>query len=371
VLNLTRNLTELGNSITLIAPKRGRDITSQYDGQFKQVHRLRSFFLPGWPYPTLRSVSIPKYFGSEIKSIIRNGDFDLIHVHDPHYPFSWFGVKSAKKYGIPSVLTLHGMYSLNPNVLGGKTMIEQLFNKYFLKRTFSNINAVIGLTEQITNYARIFCNQSGRYFTIPNGVDVELYKENMKLKNKYRQEHNINTNSLVILFLGRIEEVKGIIEFVNAAKNLVRNKKIEVLIVGEGSLDNRVKLILKGIERIHLLPWQPVQDIHKFYIASDIFVLPSKFEGVPLTIIEAMNAGLYIVYTPVGGIPEFIEDYPRKTLLNTGSSKEIINVLTEIISHYSDTNGKDAALNYARKFDWKNLAQDTIKVYEKCFIGKK
>jgi len=258
------------------------------------------------------------------------------------------------------------MYSLNPNVMGGKTVIEQLINKYFLKKIFSNINAVIGLTDQVTNYARIFCNQSAKFFTIPNGVDVELYKENMNSKNEFRQQFNIGANSIVILFLGRLEQVKGIIEFAHAVKNLVKNKKIEILIVGGGTLENKVKSILKGIERIHILPWQPVENIHQFYIASDIFVLPSKFEGVPLTIIEAMNAGLHIVYTPVGGIPEFIHDYSRKTQLNAITSEEIQNILSEIISHFSSTKNIENSLNYARKFDWKNLAHETIKVFEEC-----
>ena len=89
-----------------------------------------------------------------------------------------------------------------------------------------------------------------------------------------------------------------------------------------------------------------------------------------MTIIEAMNAGLHIVYTPVGGIPDVIEDYSRKTLLKTGSDKEIQNVLTEIISHYS-TEGKDEALHYAQKFDWHKVAQETFKAYTECQITTK
>ena len=175
----------------------------------------------------------------------------------------------------------------------------------------------------------------------------------------------------MILFLGRFEQVKGIIEFENAVKNILKNFQVEVLIVGGGSLEDKAKLILKGIKRVHFVPWQPVKDIHKFYIASDIYVLPSKFEGLPLTMIEAMNAGLHIVYTPVGGIPEVIEGYSRKTLLKTPSSKEIQNVLSKLISEYSSSEGIDEALEYARKFDWHNLAQETINVFDECLNHKK
>ena len=137
-----------------------------------------------------------------------------------------------------------------------------------------------------------------------------------------------------------------------------------MLIVGAGSQENNIKSILKGIDRIHFFPWQSPQEIHKFYIASDIFVIPSRYEGFPLTLIEAMNAGLHIVYTPVGGMPEAIEGYSLKTCIKITSSEEIQNVLTEIISHYSFKEDLNESLNYARKFDWHNLAQETIKVYD-------
>ena len=269
------------------------------------------------------------------------------------------------------MLTSHGMWALDPNVMGKKTKLEKLFNKIIYSRLLKKIDAVIGLTDQITNFAKQMSKKESIFFTIPNGVNTSLFIENFERKNEYREKYSLEKESIVILFLGRFEQVKGIIEFAESVKTIIKNKKIEVLIVGGGSLENKIKTILKGIGQIHIFPWQNADKIHEFYIASDIFILPSRFEGLPLTIIEAMNAGLHIVYTPVGGIPEFIEGYPRKTILHTGSSKEIKNVLTEIITHYSNSVGKDIAINYARKFDWSNLAQANIKVYEECLIDKK
>jgi len=364
VFHLTRNLSEIGSTFSIITPKLSRVRTSQYYEHFKNVYQLNSFFLPGWPYPTLRSFGIPKDFGSKIKSVIRNGDFDIVHVHGHHYPFSWLAVKWAKKYEIPIVLTLHGMYALNPNVLGGKTMIENLLNKYFFKKIFSNINAVIGLTEEITNYAKIFTNES-QYYTIPNGVDVMVYKENLKRKNEYRKHYNIGNNSTVILFRGRFEHVKGILEFAKAAKKIVKNDKIEIVIVGGGSLAASLKVIVSGINRIHLFDWQPDDKIHELYIASDIFVIPSRFEALPLAIMEAMNAGLHIVYSPVGGVPEILKKYPRRTPIQDISHIEIENVLSKVISNF-DVENVTESLSYAGKFDWKSIATDTYKVYTEC-----
>jgi len=298
VLNLNTRLAKLGDNITIVTPKWfHHKISSHTD--FNEVFRINSVYLPGWPYPTLRSVSIPIDFGIKLESIIRKGNFDFIHVHGHHYPISWMAINFAHKHGIPSVLTLHGMYALNPNVLGGRSRIEDFFNRHLFTKILSKTTAVIGLTAQLTNYAKQFGKESIKYFTIPNGADTARYIENMKRKNEFREKYKIDKDHIVILFCGRFEQVKGIIEFTNAAKNIVRTKGVEVVIVGGGSLESFVRSILKCIDGIHLLGWQPAENIHELFIASDIFVIPSNFEALPLTVIEAMNAGLHIVYTPV------------------------------------------------------------------------
>jgi len=366
VLNLNNNLIKQGHDVTVIAPKHIGESISKPQEYSSEVYRINSIYLPGWPYSTLTSISFPIDFGLKIKSIMKKGNFDIVHVHAQHFPITWFAINAAHKLNLPCVLTSHGMWALNPKVMGGKTRIEDYFNKFVYTKLLKKTNVVIGLTNEIRDFAKQLGDKDKKYFTISNGANTAIYKDNLKRKKEFRNEYHLSQESKMVLFRGRFEEVKGIIEFVKAAKNIVKNKQIEVIIVGGGTLQNKVESTLKGIERIHLFSWQPVQDIHKLNIASDIFVLPSKFEGVPLIMIEAMNAGLHIVYTPVGGIPEFIEGYSRKTLLKNGSSEEIQNALNEIIPHFSSTRGMDESLNYARKFDWENLTQETTKVYSEC-----
>lgn len=368
VLNLGKKLVEQGNNISIIAPKRISDKLETWNSNFKHVFRINSIYLPPFPYPTLKSVSIPIDFGLKIRSIIRNGNFDIVHVHGHHYPISWIAINSAHKYGIPSVLTLHGMYALNPNVLGGKSRTEDFFNRYVFSKILSKTNAVIGLTEEVTNYAKRFGKDSTKYFTIPNGVNVAIYADNLKRKIEYRRKYHINEFSTVVLFCGRFEQVKGIIEFSEAAKNIVKKDGVEVVIVGGGSLEPTIQSILKDVDGIHLLKWQPSEKIHELYIASDIFVIPSKFEALPLTIIEAMSAGLHILYTPVGGIPEILKRYSRKTTLAKVSADEIYDVLNDLIPNFSASD--TLSFTYAQKFDWSNIAISTNQVYEECINAK-
>ena len=367
VFNLNTRLAKIGNEISIIVPKHVNEKIIEIDKNFKQVNRLNALYLPGWPYPTLRSVSIPLDLGKKIQTIIKNGSFDIIHVHGHHYPTSWITINAAHKLGIPCVMTMHGMYALDPNVIDGRTKLEDYFNKYYFTKILSKTNAVIGTTDIIIDYAKKFGNESIKYFKISNGVDTLKFKENLKRKKEYRQKYNLDNDKLVLLFRGRFEQVKGIIEFAHSAKKLIKNNDdIEIVIVGGGSLESSLKEILKGIKHIHIFDWQPFEHIHELYIASDIFVIPSKFEAQGITLIEAMNAGLHIVYSPVGGIPETVKDYPLKTMLYDISVDEIQGVLTNLISNFSIDKISEPSQTFIQNFDWGNIATETCKVYEEC-----
>ena len=78
-----------------------------------------------------------------------------------------------------------------------------------------------------------------------------------------------------------------------------------------------------------------------------------------------MNAGLHIVYTPVGGIPDILEEYFPKTMLIATSIEEIQKTLITLLEYYtSPLQAMDSSIYYAQKFDWNNIASDVNKVYE-------
>ena len=366
VFNLNINLVKQGNKVSIIAPKGIREQITELEQNFDQVYRLSSFYFPGWPYPTMQSMSIPLQIGKEIQNIMKNGSFDFIHVHGHHYPISWIAINAAKKFGIPCVLTMHGMYALNPNVKDGRTKIEDYFNKYYFTKILAKTTAVIGTTEIVVNYAKKFGKDSIKYFKISNGVNTIQFKENLKRKEEYRQKYNIGNDKLVILFRGRFEHVKGVIEFAKAANKIIKNKNIEIILLGGGPLESSVKEILNGIDRIHILGWQPLEQIHELYIASDIFVMPSRLEAQGITVIEAMQAELHIVYSPIGGIPETVEGYSAKTKLNEVSVNEIHKVLTDLISNFPKQNIVKSSYSNTQNFDWSHIATETSKVYEAC-----
>ncbi|HEU5120245.1 MAG TPA: glycosyltransferase family 4 protein, partial [Candidatus Nitrosocosmicus sp.] len=135
VFNLCVELDKLNLDVHIIT---SRNILSRNHNDEKResdrVIEIKSVHLPGWPYSTLRNFSFPADLGYKVNAIIKNGRFDLIHVHGHHYPICWIALYSAHKNKVPTVLSLHGTYALNPTKLGGQSSIEDLFNKYIFRR---------------------------------------------------------------------------------------------------------------------------------------------------------------------------------------------------------------------------------------------
>lgn len=331
------------------------------------IFRLKTIFPPSWPYPALSSQGFTLDAGKTIKRIVTKHRIDLIHAHGHHYFLSWKAIDVAKDLGLPSVLTLHGLHALSP-ANGLANIVEEIFNHTVFRQELTKVSAIIGLTPKITDYARKYGPSSKNYFTIPNGVDQRIFGSNRKSRVNYRKKYGIDQNSIVVLFRGRFATVKGVLELAEASKLVAkRNSRAYFLFVGGGSLLNKLAEILAPIEQnCKIIGWSPANDIHELYIASDIFILPSKSEALPLTILEAMAARLHIVATPVGGIPEVLQMYPHKNFIEKLHPSEICNSILGAIAALEKRTLEPQPEQYEclKKFDWQKVACQVEDVYQ-------
>jgi len=120
---------------------------------------------------------------------------------------------------------------------------------------------------------------------------------------------HVESESINVLFMGRLGKRKGIYDIIEAAK-LLKNPNIEINLYGDGNLEEFEKLIVdKNLqEKIKIRGWISGVEKDEVLKNSDIFLLPSYNEGLPMSILEAMAFGLPTISTPVGGIPEAVED---------------------------------------------------------------
>ena len=328
-----------------------------------EIVRIQSFFIRGWPYRSLSNFGFAINPEKVMSRLVKKQDTEIIHAHGHHYPLTWSALNTARRLHLPSVLTIHGMYALDPTNPLAKT-VEEVFNRAVLRRQLRKTAAVIGLTPTITDFARKYGSSFNRYFTIPNGIDTTIYQENSKKKDDYREKYGIPRHKVVILFCGRFNHAKGVLELAEVAKAFVQQHRDAFFVfVGGGPLSERLKGKLKSIEaNSKIVGWTPASEVHELYIASDIFVLPSKWEALPISIIEAMASLLYIVVTPVGGIKDVLADYPRKTYIE-GLSVYHIAVALRKAWDSASTSGHNCKDFDISRYDWSIISGAITDVY--------
>lgn len=155
-----------------------------------------------------------------------------------------------------------------------------------------------------------------RLVIVPNFI-----QKNCSLKS-YKKEGKV-----IFLFLGKVVATKGIYDFIEVIKELLitYDNKFELWVGGNGEIQFLENLIKENkLEPyVKYLGWIKGDRKEEILKASDIYVLPSYKEGLPVSILEAMSYGMPIISTKVGGIPELVKDNVSGILIEPGDKKAL------------------------------------------------
>lgn len=183
------------------------------------------------------------------------------------------------------------------------TRLEMMFYKHF--------SVVVSVSPAIQGILEGTGISKDRLKIIPNGIFVDDYgKSEARKLLILREELGISVDDLVVVNIGRLTEQKAQANLVEAASILKKEGvQLKFLVVGEGHLREMLEASIGtfGVEdSFHLLGFRA--DIVDILRASDIFVLPSNDEGMPIAILEATAVGLPVVSTRVGFLPEIFKE---------------------------------------------------------------
>ena len=235
----------------------------------------------------LEDKNIFKYI-KELDTFFKNHkEYKIIHGHLASLAFIYLSI--AKKNDIPVRIShSHGSNHEN-NIKGYLKNICFKLNKYPANYYFT-CSTLAG------NY--LFGKNSNFEF-IPNGIETEKFQYNVKKRKEIRKELKLNDNDIVIGNVGRFEQQKNhkfIIEIFEELYNINHNYKL--FLVGKGKLEQEIKDMVKEKEFCKNVIFFGVRkDVYNIYQAMDIFLLPSFFEGLPLTGVEAQYAKLVCFFS--------------------------------------------------------------------------
>lgn len=228
--------------------------------------------------PTYSTNLIESYLS--ILKIMKQENFDLVHVH--HDYMSSVMLLAAKSAGI-KVRIAHAHTTKLPD--SSKKYIYNIFKRLIpsLATQFMAPSIEAGMT--------IFGDKtvnSDKFYLIRNAIDPLVYTYSniaqVELKKKLQLEDKI-----VIGIVGRLDKVKNHKFFINIAKDH-RMQEFNFLIIGDGPLKETLNREVKDYPNITILSAK--KDINKYYSLIDILLMPSLYEGIPLTLLEAQASGM-------------------------------------------------------------------------------
>ncbi len=209
--------------------------------------------------------------------------------------YSSIGAYILRKFrkNIPFVLTIQegdGEWEFSPRNMG--------LSAFWWRRIFKKVNYVTAISNFLAKIVRER-GYKGAMDVVPNGVDEKLLDI----------RHPEFAGEKVIFSSSRLVRKNGLDLLLVAAARIKDDYPFKVIIAGDGKEKQQLTDLCEELgikDKVDFLGSVPYDDLIKLYSAADIFVRPSRSEGLGSSFLEAMAAGLIIIGTPVGGIPDFL-----------------------------------------------------------------
>ncbi|QPZ37476.1 glycosyltransferase [Paramicrobacterium chengjingii] len=237
---------------------------------------------------------ILQYFGlsSRLAEVIRETRPSIIHAH-----FAYDAARvsrAARKLGIPLVVTLHGSdVSTHPWGRG----IRARSKRRRLKTMFNRASSVIAVSEFIKEYALRLGASEGKITIIPTGIPISDITSG-----------DDNSIEWDVVYVGRLEETKGVQDLFYAVSQLERD--IKIIVVGDGSYRKSLEMLAEELNlTVNFVGFQPPESVLHFICRSQVFCGPSRRpEGLSMVSIEAALCSLPVVSYDHGGVREVVEN---------------------------------------------------------------
>jgi len=271
----------------------------------------------------------------QILSSVKAAKSNIIHSHG-YKGDILLGLYPRQLRKIPMLSTLHGWTST-------RIFSKMRLYEYAATLALTRIDRVVVVSGIMREHPRL------RIFGIevvhiPNGISTLAFDE-LYFPISYPELDAAIKNQLKILAVGRLSAEKGF-EVVIQALSRLNSRGIDccLVIVGEGDEKHRLTQIAaeEGVaDRVHMIGY--VHDAYKMMPSFDAFALPSYTEGLPITILEAMQAGLPIAATTVGDVPEVLAQGVCGYLVQPGNSTALSNAIEKIFRNRIDARIKAEA----------------------------
>jgi len=335
-------------------------VLSFTDGQM--IDELNNTGIENFVIPSNKAFDFSTW--KQVRTLMQQEQIDLVHIHGTRATSNVYW--AAKKLKLPVVYTIHGWsFHDDQSAVIKKTRI--FFENWITKKTDCNIS--VSSSNQKTGKENISGFKSE---VIYNGIDLEKFDPESSERKNIRHKLNIPEDAIVMSFIGRITLQKDPVTLIKAFKQIAGvQPKAVLLIVGDGDMKEEAIQLAKELAIENKIIFENFRtDVADILFSSDIYCLPSLWEGFPIGLLEAMAMSKPVIATKVDGSIEIIEHNQNGMLINAQSVQELAEAMNSLISN-KDIRiqlGKQARNTIVKDFDVCKMTTKIENVYTNILL---
>ncbi len=303
----------------------------------------------------------------DLQRLLREERAELVHAHLT-YASIW-GALAARRAGLPLVATLHTLPCTGAP--WSRDRLRERLMCRLLRRPGVHVLAVSQALRRAYDTAGRL--PAARVEVLHNGIDASAFAGGDR--QVARAELGLAPGAFAVSSVAVLRHGKGIEVLLEAAARLRGARPdLHLVIAGDGPLRatlERRAAELGLAERVRWLGFR--RDVQRVLAASDAFVLPSRFEAFPTALLEAMAAGLPVIASAVGGVPEILGEPPCGIALPPGSAEALADALASLLDEPAAQRGARGAAACARleaEFTVETWAERLAGLYERLASGE-
>jgi glycosyltransferase involved in cell wall biosynthesis len=362
---ISKKLIERGHEVTVYTTDGFKSRLDVEKNKTVDVDGIRTYYFRNLSSYLTREVNLPIPYYLPVVARKEIKDFDVIHIHEYRTMLAIVVHHYAEKYGVPYILQARGSIPRFKT----KKKLKKLFDIFFGYKILKNASKLIFTTKkELEKGEEVFNMNSDRIEIVPNGIDLSEY-DNLPEKGGFRRKYSIRDDEKIILYLGRIHEIKGLDMLVRSFTDLVKElDNVKLIIVGpDDGYASTLKEMVTGLKiDDKVLFTGPIFEKDKLeaYVDADVFILPSKYESFGNVALEACACGTSVIVTNRCGIAEWINNDVGYVV--EYDKEELQDALFKILSDDGLRRrfGEEGRRLVREEFSWSTIIKQIEKEYD-------
>lgn len=389
ILELQKMLEQNGHEVVPFAMREKETIPNDYLEFFPKEFDLSKITFDLKGLKNVFKIFYNREAVRKLEKLLQKEKPEIAHIHNIYHHLSPAILAVLKKYGIPTVMTVHDYKLICPNYLmfNNRKICEKCSGKKFYKcftnkcvKDYYSASLILALEAYFVKLKKYY--QDVDIFITPSLFMRDKLVENgfdgkkIKYLPNFFESINVNNNNSsnnaesekYFLYCGRLSKEKGVDVLIKSLQN-VDLKDYKLKIAGSGdekeSLENLASS-LKLAGKIEFVGYKSGKYLNNLISKAKFIVVPSIwYENAPYSILEAFAFGKPVIGSRIGGIPEMIEEGETGCLFDSGNEKELGSKIKNLIDKpiYAEVMGENAKAVLAKKYAPNGYRNQLIGIY--------